>query len=102
MAEFLYVKVQFPFRPVSWNDPDNIAAGVSDTMISREDLVHDPLFFNETYAYRIFNNYWENFTDTDERLIVKTGPRTGIYVNYFFTRIGNRWYLTGKADLGKK
>ena len=98
---FQQSRVQFPLEVIQWKDPRRFFMGTVVKNLQAGDWSHDHLFIKEALISQIYDNHEGRLEDTGERLIHLTGNKNGTDKKYFFSLMGNKWYLTRKVDLGQ-
>lgn len=87
-------RIKFPLKSQQWDLEE-----VDSTRIERNNWKTVRLFWGEQYRPQVYDNFKREMRDTDERLFCWEGIENGINVEYRFSRIMGRWYLTEFTDL---
>jgi len=95
---FQMSRIKFPLEYKTFYDSDEENFLDTTLILNQSDWRFNSLF-NGLKQLTNFSYSWSSeFKDTDDMLLFVSGVENGIFIQYFFKRIDEKWYLIKKND----
>ncbi|HCY41799.1 MAG TPA: hypothetical protein DHV48_10655 [Prolixibacteraceae bacterium] len=95
---FQMSRIKFPLKYKTLYDSDEESFLDTTLILNQSDWRFNYLYYGLKQLTNFSYSWSSEIVENDEMLLFVSGVENGIYIQYFFKRIDNKWYLIKKND----